>query len=68
MRKTLPDEGVPGFELYLKGGEGGGMRIDKAREIFFDNSFKKYFGEKGKVAFEGLRKTPFFLLLSFRKL
>lgn len=58
----------PGLERYFKFFREGGVVMESVREIFFDGSLKKFFAsDSEKKAFETIRRTPFLIFFSLRK-
>lgn len=67
-KSPVAEDGIgPGFERYYKLLREAAFVIDSVREIFFDGSLKKFFGEANRSEFEDLRKTPFLLSFLLRK-
>jgi ubiquinone/menaquinone biosynthesis C-methylase UbiE len=70
LKSPVGEEGLgPGFERYVKWFREAGFRFEWVREIFFEGSLKKAFGnsEEHQKLFESLRRTPFLILFSLKK-
>jgi SAM-dependent methyltransferase len=70
LKNPVGEEGMgPGFERYAKWFREAGFRFEWVREVFFEGSMRKAFGNNEELArgFEGLRRTPFLILFLLKK-
>ncbi|MBI4373293.1 MAG: hypothetical protein HY542_00295 [Deltaproteobacteria bacterium] len=66
--QAVTEEGPPpGFERYFKGVGLDRWVVEGVREIFFDNSWKKFFRENEMDQMDQLRRRPCLLILTLRR-
>ena len=67
-KNPVTEDGIaPGFEKFFRLFQSQGMRLEGVKEVFFDLSLKKLFGEAGQKEYERYRKSPFLIFFTLRK-